>query len=269
MTPVTVDGYLSKKEIEASYGRSFRSLTRDITRAVKMADAKTLRHLKIVTEDIKVREGTEVTLEMIQDLSNRGLRPMWLAEKSWVAEWCIQRSKRRRNYNQPPDHPPEPSHLSPSAASNFPPPPPSPLQLPAIESLQHRIDDQKQQIEMLRGQLQIKDEQIRTANQLAQESQQLMRDLHVLLKNVQDGLLGEGTRRLLARTAAVKATEITSPTIVEPVEPSASIKPKRVAKPAARKKTAKEKTPAPAKPSSSASVSDRLQRWFPTLLKKR
>src|SRR5262245_45553170 len=97
MTPATLNGFLSKKEIESAYGRSFRSLTRDITRAVKAGDMNILRHLKLVTEDEAVREGTNVTLDMIQDLSNRGQRPMWLVEETWVADWVTRRPGRGRD----------------------------------------------------------------------------------------------------------------------------------------------------------------------------
>lgn len=205
MTPVALDGFLSKKQIEASYGRSYRSLTRDITRAVKTGNTDVLRHLKLITEDDKVREGTEVTLELIQDLSNHGMRPTWLAEESWVAEWCARRRLGPRQadaHEEPSDDPgPSPSKLPPTPEPGTATPPTSSV---SVEMFQQRIDDQKQQIELLRGQLQIKDDQIRTANQLAEQSQQLMRDLHVLLKNVQDGLLGEGTRPLIAaRTSDV------------------------------------------------------------------
>ena len=268
MTTVTLEGFLSKKEIEASYGRSYRSLTRDITRAVKTGDAKILQHLKLVTEDEKVREGTDVTLGMIQDLSNHGMRPTWLAEESWIAEWCARRSARRNGEVAPMDVPdtPDTRPSSPTRASDPVAPTPS-IQLATAELFQQRIDDQRQQIDMLRGQLQIKDEQIRNANQLAQESQQLMRDLHILLKNVQDGLLGEATRRLITtRTAAANPPEPTPQTVIERTAPSTNRKPQRSAKPAVRKTSPNAKRTVPTKPASRLPVSGRLHRWFPTFL---
>lgn len=129
---------------------------------------------------------------MIQDLSNHGMRPTWLAEESWIADWCARRSNRRA---------PEVTSTEPVTKFDSPPIPPTPtfeppvtpppLQSATVELLHQRIDDQKHQIDMLRGQLVIKDEQIRTANQLADQSQQLMRELYVLLKNVQ-GFAGGG-----------------------------------------------------------------------------
>jgi hypothetical protein len=261
MTPVSLSGFLNKKEIEASYGRSYRSLTRDITRAVKAGDTEILQHLKLVTEDDTVREGSDVTLEMIQELSNHGLRPMWLAEESWIADWCARRSGHRR------DNAVVPSKTRPvsKAAVVEQPAASTPTQSAPTEFLQQRIDDQQQQIEILRGQLQIKDDQIRTANQLAEQSQQLMRDLHVLLKNVQDGLLEEGSRRLLtARTAATKSPEPASQTVMPRAEPATSRIPRRPIKSAPRKRNAKRSTVT--KPDAGQPAAGRLQRWFPTFL---
>jgi hypothetical protein len=264
MTPVTIDGYLSKKEIEAAYGRSFRSLTRDISRAVRASDANVLCHLKLVTEDNRIREGTEVTLAMVQELSNNGLRPMWLAEEAWVARWCAERSKRASSSDEPPEHLPQPPLIQqPSppdlSAKNS-------AQLPAIELLQHRVNDQQQQIAMLRGELQIKNEQIRTANQLAQQNQELMRNLQVLLKNVQDGLLGEGTRMLRTRSTTKPTPHERPPqTIVEAPPSTADQLPRRTAKPTRRKRAPAAKRPLPKKPAQK--VAGRLERWFPTLLR--
>src|SRR6476660_2847025 len=114
MTSANLAGFLNKKEIEANYGRSYRSLTRDITRAVKSGDTSILQHLKLVTEDDTVREGRDVTLDMIQDLSNNGLRPMWLAEETWVAEWCARRSNPRQDDTTPIQSEPEQEPIVPN-----------------------------------------------------------------------------------------------------------------------------------------------------------
>jgi hypothetical protein len=118
MTPAALQGFLNKKEIEANYGRSYRSLTRDITRAVKTGDADILEHLKLVTDDDTVREGSDVTLEMIQDLSNNGLRPMWLAEEKWIAEWCARRSTQRSDDDAPIQPEPQPETFVPPSTSD-------------------------------------------------------------------------------------------------------------------------------------------------------
>lgn len=254
MTVASPRGYLNKKQIEATYGRSYRSLTRDITNAVKVGDTKILQYLKLVTEDGKLREGSDVTLDMIQELSNSGLRPMWLAEETWVADWVAKPKDRRGSVDANSQSPSEVQRPNAGPSSTT-----SPSQSITEDALQQRIEDLKQQNEMLRGQLQIKDDQIRSTTQLAEQSQQLMRDLHVLLKNVQDGLLGEGSRPLLApRPAAPKSIE-TKPQQIKTAAPrTASRKSKsKISKPntktANAAKDAANETPG------------RLQRWLPTI----
>lgn len=254
MTPAVLQGFLNKKEIEANYGRSYRSLTRDITRAVKSGDADILRHLKLVTDDDTVREGSDVTLEMIQDLSNNGLRPMWLAEESWVAEWCAKRSAHRADEDASIQVEPRPES----------PVPPASVQSPAAAQIfQQRIDDLTKQNELLVGQLMIKDDQIRAANQQAEQNQQLMRDLHVLLKNVQDGLLGEGNRLLVASPRK---------TSDQPEQPVAvhvkgnTPKPRAVHIKGSPSRKTMRKRSISLKPAVAQPPADRLHRWFPTFL---
>ena len=252
MTSTTLAGFLNKKEIEANYGRSYRSLTRDITRAVKNSDASILQHLKLVTEDDTVREGSDVTLDMIQDLSNNGLRPMWLAEETWVAEWCARRSSPRQD-NATPIHP-EPEQEPIVLTKN--------LESSAVTQLyQQRISDLAKQNELLVGQLKIKDDQIRAANQQAEQSQQLMRDLHVLLKNVQDGLLGEGSRRLI--TPPKKSpSQPQQPVVVQEKVDAVKLRPGRSIKSPPKKTT--RKRPTPPKVEAVPPPTGGLQRWLPT-----
>lgn len=253
MTPATLTGFLNKKEIEATYGRSYRSLTRDITRAVKTGDANVLQHLKLVTDDETVREGSDVTLEMIQDLSNNGLRPMWLAEESWVAEWCARRSTQQPDDGASIQSEPQPETFVPRST----------IDTAAGQILQLRINDLTKQNDLLVGQLQIKDDQIRAANQQAEQSQQLMRDLHVLLKNVQDGLLGEGSRPLI--TAPRKTSSQSQPSVTVP-EKADALKPRKartIKSPS--KRTTRKHSPSP-KPEAVQPPADRLHRWFPTFL---
>ena len=99
MTPSAIPGFLTKTEVAELYGRSHRSLTRDFSSAVRVKNVEVLKHLKILTDDEKIREGTDVTLDQIQDLSNRGLSPTWYIERAWAA---------KRYGLQPEPHVPEP-----------------------------------------------------------------------------------------------------------------------------------------------------------------
>ena len=252
MTSANLAGFLNKKEIESNYGRSYRSLTRDITQAVKSGDASILQHLKLVTEDDTVREGSDVTLDMIQDLSNNGLRPMWLAEETWVAEWCARRSSARQDDATSIQSEPEQEPIVPTKN----------LESSAVTQLyQQRISDLAKQNELLVGQLKIKDDQIRAANQQAEQSQQLMRDLHVLLKNVQDGLLGEGSRRLITppKKSPIQPQQ---PVIVQEKVDAVKPRPGRSIKSPPKKATRKRSTLP--KVNAVPPPTGGLQRWLPT-----
>ncbi|QDV48462.1 hypothetical protein [Gimesia fumaroli] len=89
-------GYLTKKEIEEEFHRSHRSLTRDFSQAVRVGDSDILRNLKLRTDDGKEFEGTKVTLELIQELSNQGLSPTWYARREWVQEHYGKESAKKQ-----------------------------------------------------------------------------------------------------------------------------------------------------------------------------
>jgi hypothetical protein len=180
MTPSAISGFLTKKEVAELYGRSHRSLTRDFSSAVRVGDREVLTHLKIVTEDKAVREGTEVSLEQIQDLSNRGLSPTWYIERSWAAE----------RYGAPSE-----PHIAPSSRSkNSPRSNVDPTVLLSDESamvrrLEEQITDLQGDKEKLYSELSIKNEQIKQANDRTRESNVLMKELQTLLADVQQRAL--------------------------------------------------------------------------------
>ena len=100
MSASPIDGYLTKKEIEESFGRSHRSLTRDFSNAVRVGDSKILPHLKLRTDDGNELVGTEVTLETIQELSNKGLSPTWYAKREWVQERYSKETTKSKSVKQ-------------------------------------------------------------------------------------------------------------------------------------------------------------------------
>ncbi len=95
MSASPIAGYLTKKEIEEAFQRSHRSLTRDFSNAVRVGDSDILRNLKLRTDDGKEFEGTTVTLEQIQQLSNQGLSPTWYARREWVQEHYDKESSKK------------------------------------------------------------------------------------------------------------------------------------------------------------------------------
>ena len=100
MSVSPIDGYLTKKEIEENYNRSHRSLTRDFSNAVRVGDSEILPHLKLRTDDGNERVGTDVTLELIQELSNKGLSPTWYAKQEWVQERYAKETTKTKTIKQ-------------------------------------------------------------------------------------------------------------------------------------------------------------------------
>jgi hypothetical protein len=57
--------YITKTEAARLYRRSERSISRDITNAVKFRDQRLLSHVELRLEDGTRRTGTELTIEEI------------------------------------------------------------------------------------------------------------------------------------------------------------------------------------------------------------
>lgn len=181
MTPATLPGYLTKKEVEEHFGRSHRSLTRDFSAAVRRKDENILPHLKLHTEDGTVRPGTDVTLEQIQKWSNEGLSPTWFVEGEWAAERYGART------------PPASEQFTPKAREHFLREKNSDeLQTVPSEVVRHmeeKIRDLQRDKERLHHELDIKNDQIQQANERTRESNLLMNKLQTLLANAQERAL--------------------------------------------------------------------------------
>lgn len=176
MTPAPIPGYLTKKEVEERYGRSHRSLTRDFSAAVRTKDVKVLPHLKLQTEDGTVRQGSEVTLEQIQKLSNQGQSPTWFVEGEWAAERYGSRpaAAAESAVKKSQELPDQGRSTGDRAESGE-----------LVHRLEERIKELQKDKEKLYNELSIKNEQIQQANDRTRESNVLMKELQTLLGNVQ------------------------------------------------------------------------------------
>jgi len=76
------DGYLTKQQVSERHGPSVRTVTREITSLLTLRDEDGLVRLRLATDDDKVRVGTEVTQELIDDLNHAGLKPQWYVDLS-------------------------------------------------------------------------------------------------------------------------------------------------------------------------------------------
>lgn len=85
MTTFSTDGFLNKRDAALAFQRSHRSLSRDVTTAVRLGDAAYLAHWRLETQDGTVRSGTEVTIELLDALRDAGQVPTWWAEPEFLA----------------------------------------------------------------------------------------------------------------------------------------------------------------------------------------
>lgn len=118
MSASPIAGYLTKKEIEEAFQRSHRSLTRDFSQAVRVGDSDILQNLKLRTEDGKEFEGTVVTLEQIQQLSNQGLSPTWYARREWVQEHYQKESAKKQKKQSEQEQKPTPEERPTSTSTD-------------------------------------------------------------------------------------------------------------------------------------------------------
>jgi hypothetical protein len=175
-----IPGFVTKKYACRTYKRSHRQLTRDVGAAMATQDERVLRNLMLRTEDGEVRIGTEVTTELISSLRLEGLNPMWYVRAAWMERTFGKRSDPERAHDE--GITTQPIEEKTEAV-------PIPTGPDILVLLRERLQElEKDKIE-LRGELKIKNEQIREANEREKETNILMRDLHELMMDMQRRLL--------------------------------------------------------------------------------
>lgn len=79
-------GYLTRAEASKLYNRSQRALERDLDVALVTEDAESLRHWKLVTKDRQIREGQQVSTELVKQLFGEGMTPTWCVEGDYLEQ---------------------------------------------------------------------------------------------------------------------------------------------------------------------------------------
>lgn len=77
MADERLDGYLTKTQAAQRFHRHKSTITRGINAALRAQDEKVLDLCKVKTADGKILGGDEVSPEMLSQLHNDGLRPVW------------------------------------------------------------------------------------------------------------------------------------------------------------------------------------------------
>jgi hypothetical protein len=184
-TQQTID-YITKREAAAIYRRSERSLSRDITNAIKFHDDTLLQNVELQLEDGTRRPGSALTIEEIVELRDKGFNPTWLIKTSW-----LQQTYGRRD--EPAPHsttPPRTGTTSESAVDASTALPEDMSRRVAVllvqnEALQQTNSDLRTQAQRLEKELDRRAEERREENELQKQNNVLMQQVYDMLEKMQ------------------------------------------------------------------------------------
>jgi hypothetical protein len=266
--------YITKIEAARFYRRSERSISRDITNAVKFGDQRVLQHVELRLEDGTRRGGTELTIEEIVALRDRGLNPTWMLETTWLRNTYGRRDEPApdvaKHFGLPAEKitdSPQPlpengeQRLAVLAAQN--------------DALRQANLDLRNQAGRLEKELDRRAEERREENELQKQNNVLMQQVYNLLSRMQNT---SGTINILpAAQKPQESTEHRAPVDARPAinqrgtqtaqapSPAAKRTQKRPASKARPMRTTKQ--PAPLKPEATQPAPGVLHRLFPTFMR--
>lgn len=183
MPDSTPPEYITKTEAARLYRRSERSISRDITNAVKFRDQRLLSHVELRLEDGTRRAGTELTIEEIVELRDRGLNPTWMLETTWLRNAYGSRAEPLDENNT--------VSTFPSAEARTQQPLPEDLdQRVAVlttqnEALRQNNADLRSQNVRLEKELDRRAEELREENELQRQNNVLIQQVYNLLSAIQ------------------------------------------------------------------------------------
>lgn len=179
MPSTPIAGFITKSEAAEQYQRSHRQLSRDLSVAMKVQDPKLLEHCRLHTEDGRVIEGMGVTPEVIDQLCVDGKNPTWYLRTAFLEKQFGRRGGTRRNVSASPDatvaDAEKGSATAPRAGLD--------------QILRDRIHDLERDKKDLKEELKIKNQQIAERVQLEKQTNELVRNLHTLMADLQQRLL--------------------------------------------------------------------------------
>jgi hypothetical protein len=177
MPSTPIAGFITKSEAAEQYQRSHRQLSRDLSDAMKLQDSKVLEHCRLHTEDGRVIEGMGVTPEIIDQLCVDGKNPTWYLRTTFLEKQYGRRGGTRRQVSASPDttDAEKGSATAPRAGLE--------------QILRDRIHDLERDKKDLKEELKIKNNQIAERVQLEKQTNELVRNLHTLMADLQRRLL--------------------------------------------------------------------------------
>ncbi len=183
--------YLTKADAARWFRRSERSISRDITNAIKARDRDVLPHVRLQLEDGTIRPGTDITTEEIIGLRDAGKNPTWEIDHRWLASRYGRRgdvSQETVDADVPPSLPPsdESNRRGESMAHELPTDPN--LRLAVLEvvnaELEKRSQEKSDQIKRLEKELDRRAEERREETELQRQNNVLMQQVYDLLSKM-------------------------------------------------------------------------------------
>jgi hypothetical protein len=277
--------YLTKSDAAHWFRRSERSLSRDITNAIKLGDQDVLAHVRLRLEDGTVRPGTEITIEEIIRLRDGGQNPTWELEHAWLQSRYGRRGELHREEAEPAE--PSPSTVepreAPAAARELPAEPE--LRLAVLEAINSELETRNKEkdnhIRRLETELDRRAEERREENELQKQNNVLMQQIYDLLDKMQGSpgelrLLPDSRRaRSLPAVAAVEREQVgaVEGEVVPAANPTPSSQqasravptpPRPKKRRAAKRKAVAPKRPTPNSAEPPRTASKPVSRFFPT-----
>ena len=172
-----IPGFITRKQASERCKRAERTLQRYWSRAIELRTTDVLDHLKLSTEDGQIVDGLDVTKDVIERLKTDGKNPTWYVHANWVEKTYGPRPDVESRGQEPKaEKGTSEKQAAPSYGNDV------------TELLKQQISQLRQDKEVLRDELKIKNEQISQASERDRETHLLMRDLHGLLHDMQQRL---------------------------------------------------------------------------------
>jgi hypothetical protein len=247
--------FVTKAEAAQVYRRSERSISRDITNALKFKDKRILQHVELRLENGTRRPAAELSIEEVIQLRDDGLNPTWFLESQWLKKHYGRRDERASKPTPPnvvedvlTDTPPLPDNIDLRAA----------VLAAQNEALRQSNADLRMQAERLQKELDVRAEEHREETELQKQNNVLMQQVYTMLSSMQESagkvaVLPAPIRVTEAQTEEPSETEAQSARkgTQPPAKPAASDA--RVSQPKKRGRNRPSQSAAPKEPKSGAS----------------
>ena len=182
MTDRLPPGVISKPDALEKYAKPERTFQRRLSKALRTRNEAFLSHFYLSTTDGVVRPGMDVAEGEVERLKGKGLYPVWHVDEEWFKNEYDQKSQKNTKNKRKGDSPasqPAPIERNLGDRSAL---------VTEVESLRRELNSEQSHTELLRNQLEIKDNQIKAANEREQQTNVLMKDLHALMGDLQQRL---------------------------------------------------------------------------------